>query len=83
MMRNHCMNGYLKAFADAGVPIEGINAIKDGFDINVYVFGNSVPLGAMYGILLGTCAVLLVVYIAIVVLQSKNISFKMLKKNSK
>ncbi len=83
MMRNHCMNGYLKAFADAGVPIEGINAIKDGFDINVYVFNNSVPLGAMYGILLGTCAVLLVVYIAIVVLQSKNISFKMLKKNSK
>lgn len=71
IMRTHYMGGYLQALSDAGVPAEAINGIKDGFDANLYFFGNSVPLGAMYGILLGTCAVLLTAFIAIVVLKSK------------
>ncbi len=71
IMRTHYMGGYLQALSDAGVPAEAINGIKDGFDANLYFFGNAVPLGAMYGILLGTCAVLLAAFIAIVVLKSK------------
>lgn len=71
IMRNHYMNGYLNALSEAGVPIEHIEGIKTGFDANLYVFGKQIPLGAMYGILLGTCAVLLIAYITIVIIKSK------------
>lgn len=71
IMRNHYMNGYLDALADAGIPPEAIKGIRDGFDANLYVFGNQIPLGAMYGILLGTCAVLLAVFVAIVIVKNK------------
>lgn len=71
IIRNHYMSGYIKALADAGVPAENLKGIRDGFDANLYFFGNSVPLGAMYGILLGACAVLLAAYLAVVILKSK------------
>lgn len=75
IIRNHYMNGYVNAIvSDVTNPevAEGmIKGIKDGFDANLYAFGNSISLGAMYGILLGACAVLLVAYIAIVVIKSK------------
>lgn len=71
MLRNHYMNGYMQALADAGVPSEYIKGIRDGFDANIYVGGTQIPLGAMYAILLGTCAVLLAVYIVIVILKNK------------
>lgn len=80
IIRNHYMNGYMQAFTDelvkANVPsdvIENvINGMRDSFDANLYSFGTNIPLGAMYGILLGTCAILAAAYIAIVVLKSKN-----------
>lgn len=71
IIRNHYMNGYLSALAEEGIPMEAINAIKDSFDGNLYVFKTQIPLGAMYGILLGACAVLLAAYIAIVILKNK------------
>lgn len=75
IMRNHYMNGYvneiIKNVGDSAT-VEGIqNGIKDNFDANLYFFGNQVPLGAMYGILLGSCVLLLAAYIAIVILKSK------------
>lgn len=83
IMRNVCMRGYLEALSNAGVPSEAIKGIRDGFDANIYVFGNSVSFGGMFGILLGTCAVLLVGYIAIIILKSKNVTFKSLKNKNK
>ena len=83
ILRNHCMGGYLDAFADAGVPEEAIKAIRDGFDANIYVFDNSVSLGTMYGIFLGTSFALLLIFILIVVLKNKNISFNFIKKDKK
>ena len=71
ILRNHYMAGYVSALSEAGVPSEALNSVKDRFDANLYVFGNNVPLGAMYGILLGACAVLLAVYIAIVFVKNK------------
>lgn len=71
MMRNHYMHGYLNAFKEAGLPDDAVKAIRDGFDANIYVFGNQVPLGAMYGILLGACAVLLAAYVAIVIIKNR------------
>ena len=71
ILRNHYMTGYLNALSDAGVPAEALNGIKDSFDANLYAFGNQVSLGAMYGILLGSCAVLAAAYILIVFLTNK------------
>ncbi len=72
IIRNHYMNGYLLALEDAGVPDEALKGIMDGFDVNIYVAGNQIPLGAMYGILLGTCAILLAVFVTIVIVKNKN-----------
>ena len=76
VMRNHYMNGYIdeivKGATDPTVADNLSKGLKDGFDANLYVFGNRIPLGAMYGILLGSCAVLLAVYIVIIILRNKN-----------
>lgn len=71
ILRNHYMTGYLNALSDAGVPAEALNGIRDSFDANLYAFGNQVSLGVMYGILLGSCAVLAAAYILIVFLTNK------------
>ena len=75
MIRNHYMNGYVneivKNIEDRAVAEDMLKGIKDNFDANLYVFGNQVSLGTMYGILLGTCAVLLAGYIVLVILKRK------------
>ncbi|MDE6585660.1 MAG: ABC transporter permease [Clostridia bacterium] len=79
IIRNHYMNGYMQAFTDelakANVPeniiTEVIKGMRDSFDANMYSFGTEIPLGAMYGILLGTCALLAVAYVTIIILKSK------------
>lgn len=71
IMRNHYMNGYLDALAEEGIPAQAIEGIRKGFDADITVFGTDIPLGGMFGILLGACAVLLVAYILIVVLKNK------------
>lgn len=75
ILRNHYMNGYvdeiIRNIADPATADGMLKGIKDTFDANLYVFGNQVSLGAMYGILLGTCAVLLAAYIAIVILKNR------------
>ena len=65
------MGGYINALADIGISSEQLNIVRDSFDANLYIFGNEVPLGAMYAILLGTCAVLLAAYVAIVMVKNK------------
>lgn len=71
IIRNHYMGGYMDELTNLGVPQEHIKGIMDSFDANLYLFGNNVPLGAMYAILLGACAVLLAAYIAIVIIKNK------------
>lgn len=71
IIRNHYMGGYMEELARLGVHPEAIEGLKDGFDANLYLFGKQIPLGGMYAILLGACAVLACAYIAIVVIKSK------------
>lgn len=79
IMRNHYMSGYMDAFAEAmrsqsvdeNIIAEVVKGMRDSFDANLYCFGNSVPLGAMYGIIGGTCVLLLAAYIAIVLIKNK------------
>lgn len=80
IMRNHYLNGYMNAFTeemranfvDENIISSVIDGMKDSFDANLYSFGTKIPLGAMYGILLGTCAVLLVAYVMIVIFKNKS-----------
>ena len=70
--------GYMQAFADEmrmqtvdEVTISNVtNGMRDSFDANLYFFGNEMPLGAMYGILLGTCALLAVAFVGIVIIKN-------------
>lgn len=79
IMRNHYLNGYMQAFieemransVDENIIDGVINGMRDSFDANLYAFGTKIPLGAMYAILLGTCAVLLAAYIAIVIIKNR------------
>lgn len=79
IIRNHYLNGYMSAFVeemraasvDEKIIEQVINGMRDSFDANIYSFGTKIPLGAMYGILLGTCAVLLLAFVAIVILKNK------------
>ncbi len=70
ILRNHYMNGYLDALSDAGILSQAIDGFMKSFDAKIYLFGTEIPLGAMYGILMGACALLLVAYIAIVIIKN-------------
>lgn len=87
IVRKHFMSGYVAKLGELGLPEAGQKALMDAFDGNLYVSGTEIPLWAMYVILLGTCAVLLVAYILIVALKNKKssphiakIQFKSTKK---
>ncbi len=71
ILRNHYLGGYVSALADEGVSVEVLEGIKDSFDANLYLFGHQIPLGAMYGILVGACGLLLIAYVTIVILKNK------------
>ncbi len=79
IIRNHYMNGYVNAISEELQKLsleentisEIITEMRNSFDANLSCFGNNVPLGAMYGVLLGTCAVLLTAYVAVVLLKNK------------
>ena len=71
ILRKHFMGGYVDKLGELGLPEAGQKALLDGFDGNLYVGGTEIPLWAMYTILLGTCAVLFVAYVLIVVFKHR------------
>lgn len=73
IMRNHFMRSYVDKLGEMGLSSEGQKALMDGFDGNLYVGETQMPLWSMYVILLGTCAILLAVYVLTVVLQNKKL----------
>ena len=71
LMKNHTMQGVLKALSSAGMPAQAIEEIKKFNDLNLSFFGNSVSIGAMYGVILGSILLLLGVYIVLNVIHLK------------
>ncbi len=71
IIRTHYMGGYLEAMLDSGLPEQSVTSIKEAFDMNISAFGNNVSLGAMYGIVLGSCALLLIAYVTIIIIRNK------------
>lgn len=70
LFRNHFLNGVL---AETGkiFPADVINSIGDGFDRNMYFFGNGVSIGCMYLIVVLAVAVLIGAYILLNVFRKK------------
>ncbi len=71
LIRNHSLSGVYREMTNQGFPAEVIEGIKDSIDCNLYFFGNKVSTGAMYGVLIGSIAVLIGVYVLIMYLRSK------------
>ncbi len=63
LLRNHALRGVFAQMEEIGFPQEVVEAIRDSIDCNVYFFGNQVTVPAMYGILLGSAAILIAVYV--------------------
>lgn len=65
IIRNHCMNGALKAFENCGMPNDAMNEIRKGIDCDLFWGNTKVPMAAMYGILIVTIFAFLLAYILI------------------
>lgn len=63
LTRNHAMGGALRQMEKDGIPSQVINSLKDAMDCNLYFFDKQVPVGAMYLILGGAVAALVLAYI--------------------
>ncbi len=71
IMRNHFMQGYVQELGRQGLSQQGQDQLLRSFDAHIYFGDTQMPLWSMYVILLGTCALLLCGYIAMVLLQHR------------
>lgn len=69
LIRTHALEGTMRELASTGVPAEAIESLKSGLDCSFEFFGNTVSVGAMYGVLIGSTALLIGAYILINVLR--------------
>lgn len=72
LIRNHAMAGVLHRLQTSGVPADAIREIRDGVDCNLYFFGHSVSVGAMYGVVLATVALLVGAYVLLHLYKRKS-----------
>ena len=72
LIRNHAMRGVFNEMVSQHFPSQVIEGIKDSIDCNLYFFGDRVSIGAMYAILAGTVAVLLILYVIINALKIRS-----------
>ena len=72
LIRNHAMRGVFNEMVLQHFPSQVIEGIKDSIDCNLYFFGDRVSIGAMYAILAGAVAVLLILYVIINALKIRS-----------
>ena len=63
LFRNHALRGVYAEMTRTGFPAEVVEHIKDSIDCNLYFFGSKVSIGAMTGVMAGSVAVLIGIYI--------------------
>ncbi|MBR4867939.1 MAG: ABC transporter permease [Clostridia bacterium] len=71
LMRNHALQGVFDQLKTDGLPQEGITALRDLLDCNVYFFDHTVPVYGMYIILGGFTLAFLLIYVLVTLLQIK------------
>lgn len=72
LLRNHALHGVYAEMERVGFPAEVVESIKDSIDCNLYFFGEKVSIGAMYGVMAGTIAVLVAGYVLLNLIRKKN-----------
>ncbi len=65
LLRTHALNGTLNEMRSMGVPVDVVDEIKTSLDGSVKLFGEYVSQGTMYSVLIGSCLILLAIYIVI------------------
>ncbi len=63
LLRNHLLGGAFDEMSAQGVPEQIVSSIKDALDCNIFFFGESVELSAMYIVLGVAIIVLLGIYV--------------------
>ena len=63
LFRNHALRGVYAEMTRTGFPAEVVEHIKDSIDCNLYFLGSKVSIGAMTGVMAGSVAVLIGIYI--------------------
>jgi multidrug/hemolysin transport system permease protein len=69
LMRNHAMKGTLQELENLGLSKEGMTALRDMLDCNIYFFEHDVPVWGMYAVLLGFTVLFFGVYVAVNAVQ--------------
>lgn len=72
LVRIHAMNGIYSGMIEEGLPAEMVSGMKQGFDYDLTFFGNSVPVGVMYGVILGSTALFIGIFVLISILKKKD-----------
>ena len=71
LIRNHALADVFVAMQNEGFPPEVVEGIKDSIDCNLYFFGTPVSQGAMFGIMIGSIALFVGIFVLINFLKSK------------
>lgn len=71
LLRNHCLDGVFEEMQRQSLPGELITGFKDVVDCNLYVFDTRVEVFAMYAVLVGVTALLVLGYILLCRFQKK------------
>ena len=54
LIKNHMMRGVFQEMKNQGFPEEALKGMRDGVDFNLYFFGKSVSVPAMYAVMIGS-----------------------------
>ena len=71
LLRNHAMRGVFEEMRSLGFPEPVMEAIRDSVDCNLYFFGDSVGLSAMYAVLIGAIVLAIGLYIGMNVWKAR------------
>ena len=71
LLRNHCLDGVFEEMQRQSLPGELITGFKVVVDCNLYVFDTRVEVSAMYAVLVGVTALLVLGYILLCRFQKK------------
>lgn len=65
LLRKHFLNGVLDEITSQGLPTQLVAEMEKSFDVSLFFFGTNVSQGAMFAVLGGTVALLLLIYLFI------------------
>ena len=65
LLRNHMLRGVFEEMNRQGFPEAVVEAIRDSVDCNLYFFGSPVSIPAMYGVVCGAVAALVIAYVVL------------------